>query len=545
MKTQNNFYNLHNRYKIKNSKTKQKLQINQINTQQSEEEKKSFKLHKKITKDNSPNALSANKHKENRLFTPIYIAKTRRLNKYNSESSIIKKELIIDTRSNISNKKVKKNKSKKFSFEYFRRKKYENYHVPFKIQITNSNKKRNSRNKFYIEDNEITSNDPTENNNMNSYKTKFLYLSHNPKPVCNSLYTILAMRKNQFLDEFNKAKELEKASLPKVKQMQFLLDTTPMANFFHNKKEYTKYIDPQNQPFSYISLLSEDYSLSEKIRFQKTMDKLTKLKKCIQENASKEYEVVKEFLLSIGLYEINNFDISKMTKLIEFIKGDFLINPSKNIKDNVKDILYGNDIQKPILSNALDCLNENFSHDNTGRYGYKTSENFYQKSKNDETDNLNSEKSKNKNKNKNIREGRNEAYFRKENKNKYIGQSAKDLIQKKKIYESKLLNNNLKRQTELILSTHEENLDIINKPKIIIDLVEKKFLEEQKLNDDMRAKTLACWDKNLKNKRLYGERENKNNYNELKKRNMLTEYICLMKAKNNYEICELKKKYFL
>ena len=138
-----------------------------------EEEKKSFKLHKKITKDNSPNALSANKHKENRLFTPIYIAKTRRLNKYNSESSIIKKELIIDTRSNISNKKVKKNKSKKFSFEYFRRKKYENYHVPFKIQITNSNKKRNSRNKFYIEDNEITSNDPTENNNMNSYKTKF------------------------------------------------------------------------------------------------------------------------------------------------------------------------------------------------------------------------------------------------------------------------------------------------------------------------------------------------------------------------------------
>ncbi len=32
-------------------------------------------------------------------------------------------------------------------------------------------------------------------------------------------------------------------------------------------------------------------------------------------------------------------------------------------------------------------------------------------------------------------------------------------------------------------------------------------------------------------------------YNELKKQNKLTEYICLTKAKNNYELEELKKKY--
>ena len=295
-----NFFNKHNRYKNDFIKSKEKKpRINPINTQNSEEESKNLKLNQKITKDNSPNAFLANKHKENLLFTPTYISKTRRLNKYNSESSIIKKELVIDTRINIPNKLVKKNKTKKFSFEYFRRKKYQNYRVPFKIQTSkNNNTQKNSRNDdYYIKDDEIISNNPLENNynNINSYSTKYLSLSHFPKPVSNSLYTILAMRKNQFFDEFNKAKEIEKAALPKVKQMQFLIDTTPMANYYHNKKQYTKFIDPENQPFSYISLLSEDYSMSEKIRFQKTMEKLNRLKKCIQDNESKEYDMVKEF----------------------------------------------------------------------------------------------------------------------------------------------------------------------------------------------------------------------------------------------------------
>ena len=33
--------------------------------------------------------------------------------------------------------------------------------------------------------------------------------------------------------------------------------------------------------------------------------------------------------------------------------------------------------------------------------------------------------------------------------------------------------------------------------------------------------------------------------NLIKKRNLLTEYICLMKARNNYEICKLKEKFNL
>ena len=83
------------------------------------------------------------------------------------------------------------------------------------------------------------------------------------------------------------------------------------------------------------------------------------------------------------------------------------------------------------------------------------------------------------------------------------------------------------------------------KPELVIDLVEKKFREEEKENSDIRAKTVSNWKKALKNEndKLYCEKKNNSDYEELKKRNMLTEYICLMKAKNKFEIKKLLEKY--
>jgi hypothetical protein len=154
------------------------------------------------------------------------------------------------------------------------------------------------------------------------------------------------MRKNQFYDEYNDAKEKEREALPQIKQLQFLMDKTPMANFYSKKKDVRIYISPNNTPLPYISLLNDDYTLSEKIRFQKIMDKLTKLKKCLEDNPKKEYDIVKEFLLRIGLYEVDNFYIEKLKKFLDFVKGELIINPSKNIKENMLDILNGTSIVK-------------------------------------------------------------------------------------------------------------------------------------------------------------------------------------------------------
>ena len=103
---------------------------------------------------------------------------------------------------------------------------------------------------------------------------------------------------------------------------------------------------------------------------------------------------------------------------------------------------------------------------------------------------------------------------------------------------------NLRRQTEIYLSSINDNFDLNNKPEYIIKILENKFKDEEKENIDLRAKTVSNWKKlENKNEKLYGEKKNKNDYEELKKRNMLTEYICLMKAKNKYEIKKLNEKY--
>jgi hypothetical protein len=72
-------------------------------------------------------------------------------------------------------------------------------------------------------------------------------------------------------------------------------------------------------------------------------------------------------------------------------------------------------------------------------------------------------------------------------------------------------------------------------------MIEKEI---KKSNDNIRAKTHYNWSRNiLKNSRLYGNKKEKVDLNEIKKKNMLTEYICLMKAKNNVEMHRLKEKY--
>ena len=79
-----------------------------------------------------------------------------------------------------------------------------------------------------------------------------------------------------------------------------------------------------------------------------------------------------------------------------------------------------------------------------------------------------------------------------------------------------------------------------------MDLI-KRDINSNNNKDKMRAKTHYNWCRNVtKNKRLYGARKQENaEYNEIKKKNMLTEYICLMKAKNNMKLSKLKEIYKL
>ena len=60
------------------------------------------------------------------------------------------------------------------------------------------------------------------------------------------------------MDAYNEAKEKEKKiNYQNNKQKQFIMDKTPMANFYSRKKEIKTYISSSNVPLSYISVLND------------------------------------------------------------------------------------------------------------------------------------------------------------------------------------------------------------------------------------------------------------------------------------------------
>ena len=544
-------------------------------------QKSKFILEREIqTKTHNPlSEVLQNLNDEGKFF----VSKTRRIGKYNSNNKIAQKELILDRRNELiqTQKTHSSSFKKKPNYLEFRNKKY--------IQTDNKKKvypQKIIRLKVYS----IDSIPNYFHRNLRPYNFNLNQELDNSQKAKNNLNSIISMGKDQFMEEYNKAKENEKKwnYFPKPRQRQFIMDRTPLANFYSRKRDIKTFISPQNAPLPYISILDDDYSFSEKLRFQNMMQKLTKLKLCIESNPKKEYDIVKEFLLSNKLFDVDNFQVNKLKNFLHFIKGDFLLDPTKNIKENILDILNGNEIEKPHISNELnDFKNADFKNElikqnikniqknypnnliedkednedcivkNLKRYPPKiilspnesNSMSVHKKPKSkikvNSENNLSSIYHKSLSKSQMIERLLTKKYHEIEKfHNNNINLTEK---QKEKIKNFKCLPLNLRRQKEIYLSSVNDNLDLNKNPKFIIKLLEKKFKDEEKEDMDERAKTVSNWKKVLKsnNEKLYGEKKNNSDYEELKKRNMLTEYICLMKAKNKYEINKLQKKYKL
>ena len=320
-------------------------------------QKSKFILEREIqTKTHNPlSEVLQNLNDEGKFF----VSKTRRIGKYNSNNKIAQKELILDRRNELiqTQKTHSSSFKKKPNYLEFRNKKY--------IQTDNKKKvypQKIIRLKVYS----IDSIPNYFHRNLRPYNFNLNQELDNSQKAKNNLNSIISMGKDQFMEEYNKAKENEKKwnYFPKPRQRQFIMDRTPLANFYSRKRDIKTFISPQNAPLPYISILDDDYSFSEKLRFQNMMQKLTKLKLCIESNPKKEYDIVKEFLLSNKLFDVDNFQVNKLKNFLHFIKGDFLLDPTKNIKENILDILNGNEIEKPQISNKLnDYKNANFKNE--------------------------------------------------------------------------------------------------------------------------------------------------------------------------------------
>jgi hypothetical protein len=132
------------------------------------------------------------------------------------------------------------------------------------------------------------------------------------------------------------------------------------------------------------------------------------------------------------------------------------------------------------------------------------------------------------------------------NKSTNIKYFYKTINNKKPIKKIGKLRTNLEYQKKMNqYKFNDQELDLLNRPKEIIDLIEKEFNQELEDKKNLYKKNLRSFRSNInfKNEKLYGKKKSDFDYNELKKQNKLTEYICLTKAKSNYELEQLKKKY--
>ena len=345
------------------------------------------------------------------------------------------------------------------------------------------------------------------NNNKNSILTHhtFNYKYIKPKTPTNlSLCTILATSKNKFIEN-NSKNNIDKNKLEKRKKIRFLMNKGYLYEYSQkNKKE--KNFQRKMDLMVFLSCFNNNFINSEKIRFYNIMERFNKIKLIIEANPTEKYKVIKNFFITIGLDNQKYFNKNIMNSFLKFIQKDFIIDPSKSLKENILNIINNN--------------NDYISYQNKLKnYGNIIS-------------------SPNKTMTQRIRNILNV------NKNLYKNKSLKyNSYEKYKIKRFDLdLRMNLEKQKELnIKNNKQETLDIINEPENIMNSLENKLKDDKNMKYDT---TYYDYNSNLKFKdykciypiKIY-------DLDKLKKNNLLTEYACYEKSKINLDFQNIKLKY--
>ena len=330
----------------------------------------------------------------------------------------------------------------------------------------------------------------------------FRYLQ--PKnPIKVSLYTILAIKKNSEYEKY------ENANNENYKTYNCYNKSN--KNFLRNK-EYLKTSDEKidkniiskedkKDSMTYLSFLKRNYNESEKIRFYSMSKKLITIKYFLEKDSPNKYNKLKSFLLKEGIFNKKYFSEECLNNLIEFVKNEkSTINPSYTFKDNLINILNNKSVN-------------NFKNNSN----YMTYNEYLKKKQIINVMNLN----------KTIYRNKNIQYHTFENfqVNRY------DLD----------LKNNLNRQTVILKRAEKQKkFDIKNQPEKILNSLGIQLNDEK---NDL-----------IHNSLNYKLNLNKNNNDDIgynsdidifKKKHLMTEFACFIKAKDNFDLNLIKTKYNL
>jgi len=345
----------------------------------------------------------------------------------------------------------------------------------------------------------------------NHYSFNCHYLHPKTKPDL-SLYTVLALNKHKLYNKKDNEKNIiyidinmrnnynTIENIKKINNNVFLANKAYIKEC-NEKNKNRKFFRAKKDIGNYISCIHKDFINSEKIRFYNMMERLSKIKLFIESNPDNEFEVLKKCLINMGIFNKSYFSENKLNNFLKFIKSEsFAVDPSKNLKENIINILNNENILKENNS-SISSIDKDFSnHIKSVIQMYKT---LY----------------------------RNKSLFCK-------------TLDKFKINRDDLnIGFNIKKQKNLLGKRND--VDLIKCPDKIMNEIENK-LKDRKV-DMINNKTFSnsYWIRNLKK---FNSNYNLNevmdyDMNELKRKNLLTEYACLMKAKDNYDLLQVKLKY--
>ena len=323
-------------------------------------------------------------------------------------------------------------------------------------------------------------------------------------PLKFSLYSILAMKKNNIYDKIENFIQTESNKIHKDNNI----------NIF-NKKQYIKprieinkkdinMIRNNKNLMTYLSFLNKNFNESEKIRFYSMLKKLSSIKYFLEleQNSNNKNKIIKSFLLKEGILNKKYITEKCINNFMNFIESKkIIVNPSYTFKENLINILKNSKNDSNILKNI----------ENT-----KIDESYKDYLQNKQMKNI---------------MNLNETIYRHKNVHYHT-------LDNFKINRFDLdLKNNLNRQTDILRRVEKQKIfDIKKEPEKIMDSVGIDLNKEK--NNVINQIPLY---KNKKDLNI----DIISDLDIFKQKNLVTEYACFLKAKDNFDLNQIKTKYNL
>ena len=323
-------------------------------------------------------------------------------------------------------------------------------------------------------------------------------------PLKFSLYSILAMKKNNIYDKIENFIQTESNKIHKANNINIFNKKQYIKPRIEINKKDIKMIRNNKNSMTYLSFLNKNFNESEKIRFYSMLKKLSSIKYFLEleQNSNNKNKIIKSFLLKEGILNKKYLTEKCINNFMNFIESKkIIVNPSYTFKENLINILKNSKNDSNILKNI----------ENT-----KIDESYKDYLQNKQMKNI---------------MNLNETIYRHKNVHYHT-------LDNFKINRFDLdLKNNLNRQTDILKRVEKQKIfDIKKEPEKIMDSVGIDLNKEK--NNVINQISLY---KNKKDLNI----DTISDLDIFKQKNLVTEYACFLKAKDNFDLNQIKTKYNL